>query len=45
MTLLLSAQYVMDLPPDLRTQVDYVFSLRENVMSNREKLYKQFFAL
>lgn len=43
MTLILSAQYVMDLPPDLRTQVDYVFALRENVVANREKLFKQFF--
>lgn len=43
MTLMLSAQYVMDLPPDLRTQVDYVFVLRENVRQNRERLYKQFF--
>lgn len=43
MTLILSAQYVMDLPPDLRTQVDYVFALRENVRQNRERLHKQFF--
>ena len=42
-TLILSAQYVMDLPPDLRTQVDYVFALRENVIQNRERLWKQFF--
>jgi len=42
-TLILSAQYVMDLPPDLRTQVDYIFALRENVVQNRERLWKQFF--
>ena len=42
-TLILSAQYVMDLPPDLRTQIDYVFALRENVVANRDRLWKQFF--
>lgn len=42
-TLIISAQYVMDMPPDLRTQVDYVFALRENVIKNRERLWKQFF--
>ena len=43
LTFIISAQYVMDLPPDLRTQVDYVFALRENVMQNRERMWKQFF--
>jgi len=35
----------MDLSPDLRANVDYVFILRENVLANREKLYKNFFGI
>ena len=35
----------MDLTPDLRANVDYVFILRENVIQNREKLYKAFFGI
>jgi hypothetical protein len=42
---LLTAQYCMDLPPGLRTNVDYVFVLRENVIQNREKLFKSFFGV
>ena len=38
-------QYLMDIGPDLRTQVDYVFALRENIISNREKLWKFFFGM
>ena len=36
-------QYVMDMGPDLRSQVDYVFALRDNVVANRAKLWKNFF--
>lgn len=43
--LILTSQYLMDLPPDLRTNIDYVITLRENVRSNREKLYKNFFGV
>ena len=42
---LMTTQYCMDLPPGLRTNVDYVFCLRENVIQNREKLYKSFFGV
>jgi hypothetical protein len=35
----------MDLPPALRTNIDYVFCLRENIIQNREKLYKSFFGV
>lgn len=38
-------QYVMDMPPDLRTNVDYIFALRENIMANKEKLWKFFFGV
>lgn len=42
---LLTMQYCMDLSPDLRANIDYVFILRENIVSNREKLYKNFFGI
>jgi len=42
---MLTMQYCMDLTPDLRANVDYVFILRENVIQNREKLYKAFFGI
>lgn len=42
---LLTMQYCMDLPPDLRSNVDYVFLLREPVIQNRIKLYKNFFGI
>lgn len=37
---LLSLQYVMGLPPDMRNNVDYVFLLRENIHKSRKKLYE-----
>jgi hypothetical protein len=40
---ILAMQYVLDMPPDLRSQVDYVFALRDTIISSREKLWKQFF--
>lgn len=40
-----AVQYLMDLSPALRTQVDYCFALRENVIANRERLYKYFFGI
>jgi len=42
---MLTMQYCMDLTPDLRANVDYIFILRENVIQNREKLYKSFFGI
>ncbi len=44
-TLCNAVQYVMDIGPDLRTQVDYVFALRENIISNKTKLWKYFFGM
>tara|TARA_B100000427_G_C15403579_1_gene548795 strand:- start:131 stop:961 length:831 start_codon:yes stop_codon:yes gene_type:complete len=43
--LMITMQYCMDLPPDLRTNVDYVFALRENVISTQKKLYNFFFGI
>lgn len=39
---LITAQYMLDLGPDLRTNIDYVFILRENIRANRERLWKAF---
>lgn len=38
-------QYVMDMSTDLRTNVDYVFALKENIPANRERLQKYFFGV
>jgi len=35
----------MDMTPMIRTNVDYVFALRDNVRQNRENLYKAFFGV
>lgn len=42
---MLTMQYCMDLPPDLRANIDYVFILRENIIQNQEKIYKNFFGI
>lgn len=42
---LCAVQYLMDIPPDLRTNVDYLFVLKENVLANKEKLHRQFFGM
>ena len=42
---MLTMQYCMDLSPDLRANIDYVFILRENIIQNREKIYKNFFGI
>ena len=38
-------QYCMDVTPDLRTQIDYVFCLKESIISNKQKLWKSFFGM
>lgn len=42
---MLTLQYCMDLPPSLRGQIDYVFILRDNILENKQKLYKHFFGI
>lgn len=44
-SMIISAQYMMDMPPDLRNNIDFVIALRDNVHSNREKLWKNFFGV
>jgi len=42
---MLTLQYCMDLPPSLRGQCDYIFVLRENILENKQKLWKHFFGI
>lgn len=44
-TLMLSAQYIMDLSPDLRSQIDYVFTFRELIHSNKKRLHEYFYGM
>lgn len=39
---ILAMQYALGLPPNLRTNIDYVFILRENIIQNRKRLYDSF---
>tara|TARA_X000001036_G_scaffold406491_1_gene415238 strand:+ start:783 stop:1628 length:846 start_codon:yes stop_codon:yes gene_type:complete len=42
---LLTMQYCMGIGPDLRTNVDFVFCLRENVVDNQKKLWQYYFGI
>lgn len=42
---MMTTQYCMDMTPMIRTNVDYVFALRDNVRQNRENLFKAFFGV
>ena len=42
-SLICAAQYMMEVDVSLRTNVDYIFSMRENILTNRQKLYKYYF--
>lgn len=39
---IITMQYPLGIPPTLRTNIDYVFILKETVMSNRKRLYEQY---
>lgn len=43
--LLFSLQFVLGVPPDIRTNIDYVFVFTEKVRKNRQKLYEHFFGV
>lgn len=45
MTLMLSAQYIMDLSSDLRSQIDYVFTFKETIPANRKRLFEYFYGM
>lgn len=40
--LMITMQYVLGIPPDLRTNVDYVFILRDNNFGNRRRIYENY---
>jgi len=42
-SLICAAQYMMDVDVSLRTNIDYIFAMRENIISNRQKLHKYYF--
>lgn len=42
---LLAMQYCMDIPPELRTCLDYIFILKENIKMNKKKLYEHYCGL
>ncbi len=42
-SLMCAAQYMMEVDVSLRTNIDYIFTMRENILTNRQKLYKYFF--
>ena len=39
---IITMQYALGIPSNLRTNIDYVFLLRENIVSNRKRLYEQY---
>ena len=39
---ILTMQFSLGIPPKLRTNVDYIFILRENIVSNRKRLYEHY---
>lgn len=42
-TFIILVQYMMDLTPDLRAQIDYLYIMRENIVTNRQRIYKHLF--
>ena len=40
-----TAQYCMDIPSNIRGNIDYILALRETTVSNKKKLYEYFFGL
>jgi len=39
---MLTMQYALGIPPNLRTNIDYIFILRENYIANRKRLYEHY---
>ena len=44
-TYISSQQYCLDMPPDLRSNIDYVFCLKDNILANKQRLWKYFFGM
>lgn len=45
LTVIIAVQYLVDIPADVRTNIDLIFGLRENILSNKERLYKFFYGI
>lgn len=39
---IITMQYPLGIPPNLRTNIDYVFILRENIVGNRKRIYDNY---
>ena len=39
---IITMQYPLGIPPNLRTQIDYTFILRENLINNRKRIYENY---
>jgi hypothetical protein len=39
---MITMQFSLGIPPSLRSNVDYIFILRENIISNRKRLYEHY---
>jgi hypothetical protein len=44
-TFIISAQYIMDLETDLRSQIDYVFTFKEMIRANQKRLWEYFYGM
>lgn len=42
MFFVITMQFPLGIPPMLRTQIDYVFILRENIVNNRKRIYDNY---
>ena len=42
MFFIISMQYPLGIPPNLRTNIDFIFILRENIMANRKRIYDNY---
>ena len=40
-----TTQYLVDIPPAIRTNIDYVLAMKDPSIDNRKKLYKYFFGV
>jgi hypothetical protein len=44
-TIFNTTQYCMIIPNDIRTNIDFVFALRDNILSNKRRLFEYFFGM
>ena len=42
LTVIVAVQYMLDCPPDIRANIDIVIAARDNIISNRKRLYENF---